>query len=248
MEKIIETKEVDKFFGEFAALSNVTLFLKNKEKLGLIGPNGAGKTTLINVISGYYKPSRGKIFYLGEDISHLDIHERVKKGLVRTFQITSIFGNLKVIEHVALAFTYSLKSVKWKFFGNLLDPYTLELSYNALEEIGLEKSANMKCSELAHGDRRKLEIAMAKALKPKVLLLDEPFAGLSDVEIDSLKDDIDNFLNKYDCSLLIVDHKITKLMDFVDRLYCLHEGKILSEGKPSEVVKCESVRKVYWKI
>jgi branched-chain amino acid transport system ATP-binding protein len=248
MEKIVEVQGVYKLFGEFTALSNVSFFLKEGEKLGLIGPNGAGKTTLINVISGYYKPSRGRVFYLGDDVTNCDAHERVKRGLVRTFQISSVFGNLKVIENVALALTYSRRSVKWRFFGNLLDPSVLELSYKILEGAGLEKNANIKCSELAHGDRRKLEVAMAKALKPKVLLLDEPFAGLSDLEIDFLKEDIANFLKESGCSLLIVDHKITKLIDFVDRLLCLHEGKILCEGKPHEVVEMDTVRKVYWKL
>lgn len=245
---LLATQNLSKNFGGLKAVAHVNFRVNNNEKVGIIGPNGAGKTTLINLVSGFIKPTEGKIFYLGEDITNLPIYERARRGIVRTFQLASIFRDLKVIENVALSylrFTNIYRSMRSRFLGDLLSKEVVSVSLKALEELGLENKAYKKSSELPYGEQRKIEIMMALLQDPKVILIDEPFAGLSEAEIYELLD----VLRKYTTqkSVVIIDHKISKVTSFVDRLCVMHEGELICEGKPDDVICDPRVRTIYWK-
>jgi branched-chain amino acid transport system ATP-binding protein len=172
----------------------------------------------------------------------------VKKGIVRTFQLASIFNNLTVIENAALAnILHSDKyaSPKQRFMTELLDSKVVDVCMKGLETVGLQDKANMPVASLPYGEKRKLEIVMALALNPRLVLLDEPLSGLSEAEIPELLDTIKRSAEAR--TILLVEHKISKISNFIRRLSVMFDGKIISDGKPDEVLKDPYVRKVYWK-
>lgn len=242
----IRTHRLTKKFGGLIAVNDVNVELRDGERLGIIGPNGAGKTTLINLISGVLFPSSGKVFMDDKEITNLPCHLRVKMGLARTFQLTTTFPSLKVIENIALSFLRFHKNfgIFRRFLQEPLSQDIKERCYKALEMVNLAHKAFMKTEDLSFGERRKLEIAMALSLNPKYILLDEPFAGLSENEINDVRNFIDEYSSKF--ALLIVDHKVSKIIDFVDRLCVMDEGCIICEGDPQCVIEDERVRRIYW--
>ena len=244
---ILETRGVTKRFDGFAAVTGVNYRLREGESAGIIGPNGAGKTTFFNLLTGMFPPTEGSVLYRGTDITRIPAYGRVGRGIVRTFQLVSVFDSLTVRENLVLALIHAGKdhAASARFFlkdawsGNLP-----ELSAGALETVGLGKKALWKTSELSYGDKRKLEIALALCLRPSVLLLDEPFAGLSDVEIVEVLELIRRVRKEF--TLVIIEHKISRIVDLVSRLSVMHEGKLIAEGGPSEVLADPLVRQVYW--
>lgn len=230
------------------AVDNVTMAVHEKELIGLLGPNGAGKSTLINLISGFYPPDRGTILFSGGDITHLSSHARVKRGIVRTFQLVSVFNNLTVLENAALAsITHSDKytSPKQRFMTELLDSKVTDDCMKELQTVGLQDKAQTPVANLAYGEKRKLEIVMALALDPKLVLLDEPLSGLSEAEIPELLDVLKKTSETR--TILLVEHKISKISAFIRRLSVMFEGKIISDGEPDAVLNDPQVKKVYWK-
>jgi branched-chain amino acid transport system ATP-binding protein len=246
-EVILETRSVTKRFDGFAAVSGVNYRLREGESAGIIGPNGAGKTTFFNLLTGMFPPTEGTVLYRGADITRIPAHRRVRRGIVRTFQLVSVFDSLTVRENLVLALIRAGKehAASARFFledawsGNLS-----ELCAGALGTVGLREKALWKTSELSYGDKRKLEIALALCLRPSVLLLDEPFAGLSDVEIVEVLELIRRVRKEF--TLVIIEHKISRIVDLVTRLSVMHEGKLIAEGRPAEVLADPLVRQVYW--
>jgi branched-chain amino acid transport system ATP-binding protein len=244
---ILETRGVTKRFDGFVAVSGVSYRLREGESAGIIGPNGAGKTTFFNLLTGMFPPSEGTVLYRGADITRVPAHGRVCRGIVRTFQLVSVFDRLTVGENLVLALIRAAKGRVGKpgFFladawrGNLSEPCN-----EALGMVGLRGKATWKTSELSYGDKRKLEIALALCLRPAVLLLDEPFAGLSDGEIVEVLDLIRGVRKEF--TLVIIEHKISRIVDLVTRLSVMHEGKLIAEGGPAEVLADPLVRQVYW--
>jgi branched-chain amino acid transport system ATP-binding protein len=245
-ETILETRGVTKRFDGFAAVSGVDYRLREGESAGIIGPNGAGKTTFFNLLTGMFPPTEGTVLYRGADITRVPAHGRVRRGIVRTFQLVSVFDSLTVRENLVLALIRAGKEpAAARFF--LEDAWTgnlSELSAGALGTVGLREKALWRTSELSYGDKRKLEIALALCLRPSVLLLDEPFAGLSDVEIVEVLALIRRV--RVDFTLVIIEHKISRIVDLVTRLSVMHEGKLIAEGGPAEVLADPLVRQVYW--
>ena len=246
-EIILETRSVTKRFDGFAAVSGVDYRLREGESAGIIGPNGAGKTTFFNLLTGMFPPTEGTVLYRGADITRIPAHGRVGRGIVRTFQLVSVFDSLTVRENLVLALIRAGKehAASARFFlqdawsGNLSD-----LTSEALGTVGLREKALWKTAELSYGDKRKLEIALALCLRPSVLLLDEPFAGLSDVEIVEVIELIRRVRKEF--TLVIIEHKISRIVDLVSRLSVMHEGKLIAEGGPAEVLADPLVRQVYW--
>ena len=246
-EVILETRSVTKRFDGFAAVSGVNYRLREGESAGIIGPNGAGKTTFFNLLTGMFPPTEGTVLYRGADITRIPAHRRVRRGIVRTFQLVSVFDSLTVRENLVLALIRAGKehAASARFFledawsGNLS-----ELCAGALGTVGLREKALWKTAELSYGDKRKLEIALALCLRPSVLLLDEPFAGLSDVEIVEVLELIRRVRKEF--TLVIIEHKISRIVDLVTRLSVMHEGKLIAEGRPAEVLADPLVRQVYW--
>lgn len=244
---IIETKGVTKRFNSFCAVDNVSFKMKEGQIIGIIGPNGAGKTTFFNLLTGLFPPSEGSIFFFGQDITRIPPYKRTSMGIVRTFQLVSVFDSLKVTDNLVLAAVRFGKNYTSKgrfLFTAAHQPDIAEACLKALKMMGIQNKADLMTSELSYGDKRKLEIAIALSLNPKILLLDEPFAGLSDVEIGEVLYLINRVKENF--SLIIIEHKISRIVDLVEKLSVMHEGKVIADGNPKEVLCNPLVREVYW--
>jgi branched-chain amino acid transport system ATP-binding protein len=222
---MLEVRDITKKFGEIRALNGVSFDVNKGEVLGIIGPNGAGKTTLFSVISGFIKPDSGSIELNGRNIVGKKPNQLVKMGLVRTFQIIKVFKHMTVEENIMAA----------NFNGK-----TSEI----LRSVGLWNKRNMLARNLSQGELRRLSIGMALATNPKILLLDEPFSGLSPKEAEDL-DRIIRELNEYGITQIIIEHKLKELFNLAERVVVLNFGKVLFEGTPEEVVRNEEVIKAY---
>ena len=246
-EVILQSRGLSKRFGDFTAVDGVDYGLRKGEVTGIIGPNGAGKSTFFNLLTGLFPPSEGTITYLGADITNQGAHKRVALGLIRTFQLVSVFDSLSVLDNLVIAVVHSRpesKGLLWRLLGNPHSSQVVDNCRSALERVGLAKKMNLPTSELSYGDKRKLEIAMALALRPQVLLLDEPFAGLSEVEITDVLDLINKLKGEF--TLVIIEHKITRILGLVSRLSVMHEGRLIADGLPEAVLCDATVRRVYW--
>lgn len=244
---MIQTYELTKTFGGLTAVNKVSLSISRNQHSGIIGPNGSGKTTLFNLLTGFFPATSGKILFEGRDITHTPIYDRVELGMARTFQLVSVFNTLSVWENFVLSSVRFQKGETHPFrffFRNIRRENILKRCEEALQEIGLLSKAKMPVSELSYGDKRILEIGMVLALRPKVLLLDEPFAGLSDHEIRHVLNLIQGLKKRL--TFVIIEHKISKLIGLVDRLYVLNEGHLICEGEPEEVLENQMVRACYW--
>ncbi len=244
---LIETRGLTRRFDGLVAVDGVNYHIEEGETAGIIGPNGAGKTTFFNLLTGLFLPSEGKIYLLGEDITNVPPHKRVLMGIVRTFQLVSVFDSLRVLDNLILAnvrFSRDYQSKRRFFLTTAHRPHITEACMEALRMMGLENKADLMTSELSYGDKRKLEIAIALSLNPKILLLDEPLAGLSDVEIADLLKLINSVKERF--TLIIIEHKISRIVDLVERLSVMHEGRIIAEGEPQKVLCDPLVRQVYW--
>ena len=246
--EILRARNVTKRFGAMTAVNAVDYTLREHEVAGIIGSNGAGKTTFFNLLTGYYAPDDGVILHKGEDITRTTPAERVARGLMRTFQLTSTFDNLSVNDNLVLAFFRAhRKSSLWHLLFNTCrkhrdEPQILQV----LETFDLQHVRERQVRNLSLGEKRRLEIAMSVLAAPEVLLLDEPLAGLSESEIRGVLDVLRRHIGRQ--TILIVEHKISHVKDFVQRLTVMHEGRIIAEGGYEECLQHPEVRKSYWQI
>jgi branched-chain amino acid transport system ATP-binding protein len=246
---VIKTEKVTKRFGDFVAVDHVDFEIGRNETIGIIGPNGAGKTTFLNLLTGLYVPDEGAVFHEGREITQHSPEKRVAAGIIRTFQLVRVFDNLSVYQNMGLAYYRKKKRVSLPlsmFVSNLNDPDILNKVEESLEMFELGHLAEEMVGNLSLGSKRRLEIAMAFIADPVVLALDEPFAGLGDVEIDEVIRVFQAY--SHHKTILIVEHKISKLLDIVDRLAVMHEGRIIASGPPKETLEEPEVRRVYWKV
>jgi branched-chain amino acid transport system ATP-binding protein len=243
---LIETKGVSKRFGSLAAVEDVSFRIDEGDAVGIIGPNGAGKTTFFNLLTGLFPPSEGRIFLSGREITGAPPYQRVMMGIVRTFQLVSVFDSLRAIDNLVLPHVRfsNRKTGAGFFFSRYRRKEIMNRCTEGLQTMGIANKAETMTSELSYGDKRKLEIAIALSLEPKLLLLDEPFAGLSDGEISEVLELINTV--KQRLTLIIIEHKISRIVELVGRLSVMHEGKLIAEGKPKEVLCDPLVREVYW--
>lgn len=243
---VISTKGVTKKFDGLVAVNQVDFQIRQGETAGIIGPNGAGKSTFFNLLTGLYIPDSGNIIYYGRDITDIPPYERVDLGIIRTFQLVSVFDTLTVIENMMLArVRFDKKYKKTNFFlKKLLRSNEKETCMKALETIGIASKADILVSDLPYGKKRELEIAIALSMEPKLLLLDEPLAGMSMVEIIEIMDIIRALKSKF--SIVLVEHKISKILDVVDVLYVMHEGQIICSGEPNRVICDPAVKECYF--
>jgi|YelNatPaOPRAMG01_1025707.scaffolds.fasta_scaffold25943_3 branched-chain amino acid transport system ATP-binding protein len=234
---ILHVERLTKNFGGLAALSQVTLEIQRGEVVGIIGPNGAGKTTLFNLISGFLRPDSGNIVFRGESIAHKKPQEIVARGIARTFQIPRPFHNLKVVENVAVPLIVT-KRRKGSGVSKL------EIAHALLERVGLGGKKFMKAGDLSEGDLKRLELAKALATEPELVLLDEPFSGLSSTEIEGLVPLIRE-LSEQGTTVLIVEHKLRELMKLVRRVVVLNFGQKIADGRPEEIAADKVVIEAY---
>jgi branched-chain amino acid transport system ATP-binding protein len=239
----LSTRGLDKSFGSLVVAQGIEINLPQGERYALIGPNGAGKTTLINLITGMLKPDRGQIFLGEEEIAGLKPDERVKRGLVRTFQINTLFPNLNALEAVTLAVCERRGDAGtwWRKLPAYSD--AVEEAYAILVSLQLGHSCYRSTRELAYGQQRLLEIALALATKPRVLLLDEPAAGVPQRESAELFSVIANLSR--DIAVLFIEHDMNVVFRFANRIIVMVGGRILVEGTPPEIAADARVRAVY---
>jgi branched-chain amino acid transport system ATP-binding protein len=239
----LATRGLHKSFGGLAVTANVDLDLPRGSRQALIGPNGAGKTTLINLISGALAPSAGQVFLDGRDVTRLPQHARARLGLARTFQINQLFRTLSVVDNLALAIGERTGSSRhfWRPLGR--DEALFDEAFALLEGLGLTAQALQPVATLAYGRQRLVEIALALAARPKVLLLDEPAAGVPSAESHLILDAIAAL--PADIAVLIVEHDMDVVFRFAERITVLAGGAILTEGTPAEIAADEQVRAVY---
>jgi branched-chain amino acid transport system ATP-binding protein len=247
MTEILSAEGLSKHFGGLIAVNKVYFSIKQDEVTGIIGPNGSGKTTLFNLLSGFFPPTEGRITLFGDDITHIPPHERVMKGMVRTFQLVSVFNSMVVWENLVLSvirFREKYATLRKFFFSSTKNEEIWENCVNAMKLVGLESKAMSLTSELSYGSKRMLEIGIALSLNPKLLLLDEPLSGLGDVEISEVLDLLNRI--KKTLTLVIIEHKLSKIVNLVDRLCVMNEGNFICEGEPDHVLCDPSVRECYW--
>jgi branched-chain amino acid transport system ATP-binding protein len=236
---LLEVENLTKRFGGLIAVSNVCFHVNEGEIIGIIGPNGAGKTTLFNLITGYLKPDSGKVKLRGEDITGLPPNKIANKGLVRTFQIVRPFRHLPTIANilVALQSYRGKKRIEW-----IKTPERKAMEM--LEDVGLTEMMLEPAENLSHGDLKRLEMARAMALEPDLILLDEPFGGLSLVETDYMVKSIQR-MHLDGHTIVIVEHKLYALMRLVKKVIVMHMGEKIAEGTPEEIARNDKVVEVY---
>jgi branched-chain amino acid transport system ATP-binding protein len=242
-EIVLRTERLCRRFGGIQATDNVSLAVERGARLALIGPNGAGKTTLINLLTGVIPPSSGQVQLHGEDITALAPHKRVARGLVRTFQINQLFASLTPLQSLAVAVSSRRGSAHrwWQPLGR--DADAAAECDALLAQFRLTEHATRVTRELPYGKRRLLEIALAVALKPSVLLLDEPAAGVPAAERQDILDTVAALPE--DVSVLLIEHDMDLVFSFARRITVLVNGAVLTEGEPAKIASDPQVRSVY---
>jgi branched-chain amino acid transport system ATP-binding protein len=239
----LETRALCKRFGSIHVTKNVDLKISRGARHALIGPNGAGKTTFVNLVTGVFSPSDGHIFLDGKDITKSTQQYRVTVGLARTFQINALFNHLTVAENVAIPTAQRL-GVSWHPWGKTrANAIVVEEVVRLLDELGILSLAEKRIVELAYGHRRMVEIAIALALKPKVLLLDEPAAGIPNSESGIILELLERLPE--DISIVFIEHDMNLVFRFAKQITVLVEGAVLTQGTPQEIRADERVRNVY---
>jgi branched-chain amino acid transport system ATP-binding protein len=243
IEPILELKGLSKSFDGLQAVRDVTLAVMPGDRKAIIGPNGAGKTTLFNVITGVLSATSGQVQLFGQDVTSWPSHRRVALGMARTFQITSLFPVLTVLDNVLLAIdgTRKTKFVMWRFDSSYRDTY--EKAHHLLGQAGFLDRKDVEVQNLSHGEQRQLEIVLGLASDPKILLLDEPAAGLSSGESTEMAE----FLMKLDPALaiLLIEHDMDVVFDVAAQISVLHFGEVLETGTPEQIHDSKRVQEIY---
>ena len=241
---LLETKSLTKSFGALTAVNAVTLSIEAGTLHSIIGPNGAGKTTLFNLLTGTFAPTSGRIMFDGRDITGTPAHRVAHLGLARSYQRTTVFPALSLLENVwvgAFATRRSWKGLLWKHSNDF--PDVNSRAFQALKDVGLESKAHHPAREISHGEQRQLELAIALAAAPRVLLLDEPAAGLSPDETRKMVALVRTLKGRY--TIVLIEHKIDIIMSVSDRISVMHFGSLIAEGTPGEIQRNPEVRRAY---
>ncbi len=245
MSTVLQTRDLSVHFGGHVAVDGVSCAFDRGVLTAIVGPNGAGKTTYFNLISGQLRPTAGAVLLEGRDLTKLSAPTRTQLGLGRAFQLTNLFPSLTVLENVRLAFQARLRPG--------LDFLTMAISHRelgnramaCLERVKLQARAGLPAAALPHGDQRKLEVAILLALDPRVFMFDEPTAGMSVDEVPTILDLIEEIREQRDKTILLVEHKMEVVRRLADRVIVLHQGKLVADGAPADVVASSIVREAY---
>ena len=241
---LLQTIDLKRYFGETRAVDNVNLSIEEREFVSLVGPNGAGKTSLINVISALLAPESGKIIFRGQDITRLSVTQRVRVGIARSFQLVNVFDDLSAFDNVALAiFSREAKTARLASLAHLDDAVTQEADA-ILGQFGLAGKRDDTGRDLAQGERKLLDVALAYALKPKLLFLDEPTSGVSTRDKGQIMDTIASVVRGEGITAVIVEHDMDVVFKYSDRIVVMAQGAILAQGTPDEIRSNEQVAMV----
>ncbi|HLF75601.1 MAG TPA: ABC transporter ATP-binding protein [Anaerolineales bacterium] len=240
---VLELKGLSKSFGGLDAVRDVDLRVFAGDRKAIIGPNGAGKTTLFNVITGMLPATSGQVLLFGQDVTGWPSHRRTALGMARTFQITSLFPKLTVFDNVLLAIAglRKMKFVMWRLLSSYRDLY--EKAHHLLEGVGYSDRKDVEVRNLSHGEQRQVEIVLGLASDPKLLLLDEPAAGLASGESREMAE----FLKRLDpgLAILLIEHDMDVVFDVVDHISVLHFGEMVEDGATHQIRRSDKVRKIY---
>jgi branched-chain amino acid transport system ATP-binding protein len=242
-EPMLDIQHLRKAFGALTVTEDVSLSVETGELHAVIGPNGAGKTTLIHQISGLLWPGSGRILLEGEDVTHLPMHQRVRRGLARTFQITSILPGFSALENVALA-VQARSGSSFRFFGDAsAEPALNQPASEALALAGLAARAQVPAGLLSHGEKRQLELAVALATEPKLLLLDEPLAGTGHDESLRVVASLQRLKGRY--TIVLIEHDMEAVFSLADRVSVLVYGRLIATDTPARIRANAEVRAAY---
>lgn len=240
---VLKVEHASKHFGSLIAVKDVSLAVEPGELRAIIGPNGAGKTTFFNMISGLVQPTSGRIVFEGKDVTGMPPSERVANGMARTFQITEIFPELTVYDNIRVGAEVAA--------GHRLSPWpagssSVHAAVIALLEMGdLKSKAERLVGELSHGDQRATEIMMALSLRPRLLLLDEPTAGMGEVETQHVTELIRRLHKDQRLTIILIEHDMRVVFNLADRIMVLAEGEVLAEGRPADIAANDAVQRAY---
>jgi len=241
----LETRDLAIRFGGHVAVDSVSCAFQPGRLTAIVGPNGAGKTTYFNLLSGQLRATSGAVFVNGADVTALSAPRRARLGLGRAFQLTNLFPNLTVAENVRLA-VQAQAGVHYDLLRAWLDRRELiDKAEATLEQVGLASRASERAASLSHGDQRKLEVAVMMALEPKILLFDEPTAGMSIDEVPVVLDLIARLKQDAGKTILLVEHKMDVVRSLADRIIVLHNGRLVADGEPEEVIASPIVQEAY---
>ena len=240
---VLALEGVVRRFGGLTAVDGVSLTLGPGRRLAVIGPNGAGKTTLFRLIAGDMGVTAGRVELLGRDVTRMPAHRRARLGLARTFQVSNLFSGLSVLDNVRLA-AQAREPGRWRFWAPIRAGDRVgATAMAALERVGLGARAGDRVADLSHGEQRQLEVALALATEPKLLLLDEPAAGLPAGERARLRDLLGSLPPSL--PLVLIEHDMTLALSLADEVLCMHNGRVIAHGTPAEVRADDTVQAVY---
>lgn len=239
---VLRTEGLSKHFGGLKAVQDVSLRVKEGTLHSVIGPNGAGKTTLFNLISGRFEPTSGKIFFRGQDITGTPQHRIAHLGIARSYQLTTVFLNLTVFENIRVSAQAILTQFNfWRHADRIKE--IKEQTERTLEVIGLADKRDLLAAQLSHAEQRQLDVGIALVQNPRLLLLDEPTAGMSPIETEAMMHFISDLAQRV--SIILVEHKMNVVMSVSDRITVLNFGNVLAEGTPEEIRQNKRVQEVY---
>jgi branched-chain amino acid transport system ATP-binding protein len=242
---IIRTEGLGKYFGEMAAVHEVTVGLKEGLFTSIIGPNGAGKTTLINLLSGYLLPDRGRIFFRGEEITRMRPDKRVKIGISRSFQVMNIFPRLTVFENILLPVLSRLNKNSRPLASVRSQKEAVAEAEKTLQEVWLQEEKDSPAGKLSHGDQRLLELGIAVASNPQLCFLDEPTSGMNPIERVKVLELVKKLSAERKTTFAIVEHDMDVVFSLSDWIVVMNRGEIMAEGKPDEIRDNKEVRDIY---
>ncbi len=245
MTTLLETIDLRKSFGGLQAVAGVSIQVVQGSLHTIIGPNGAGKTTFFNLLCGAIRPTAGRVIFKGREITGLPVHRAVRHGIGRSFQISNLFPNLTAFEHVRLA-AQALSPRRYRIVGRAVAlAEETRRAHEALALAGLSDQAHLPAAALAHGDKRRLELAMLLAPDPELLMLDEPTAGMASEQVPHLIDLIGRIRQDGRKTILLIEHRMDVVMRISDRITVLHQGVVLAEGAPQEIAADAAVQQAY---
>lgn len=241
----LEAVNVSKKFGSMTAVDEVSIRFQTGRLHTILGPNGAGKTTLFNLLTKDYKPDGGEIHLLGEAVTSLKPHEIARRGVGRSYQITSVIRELTFFENVLLAAYRAQRSGRFGFWREVRqDPQAAAQARELLSGLGLERFNDRKAADVSYGDQRMLELAVTLATRPQVLLLDEPTAGLSQRESERVKDVVNSLKSRY--TIVMIEHKMNVVMDISDDVTVMARGRVIASGSPQQISNDAAVKAAYF--
>lgn len=245
MKEIVRTEGLGKYFGEMAAVHEVSLNLPEGLFTSVIGPNGAGKTTLINLLSGYLLPDRGRIFFREEEITRMAPDKRVKIGISRSFQVMNIFPRMTVFQNILLPVLSRLNKTSNAFSSLNGQKEAVAEAEKILSEVWLGEEKDFPAGELSHGDQRLLELGIAVATNPQICFLDEPSSGMNPIERIKVLELVKKLASERKTTFVIVEHDMDIVFSLSDWIVVMNRGEVLAEGKPAEIRENQGVRDIY---